>query len=358
MRNIVSTLAAITVVSAALTASAHAREGNQISIVGSSTVYPFATIVAEKFGQSSGFPTPVIESTGTGGGMKLFCAGIGLEHPDVTNASRAMKSSEADLCASNGVEFVEFIVGNDGIAFANSKFATPSSNVGQNTRFNISIAHIAAALAAELPGGGAAEGGAMAANTLTSWDQVDAFVAATTGTDAAGLPNQPLSIMVPPPTSGTRDAMGELFMKAGWKKLGLSSGDTKNGYKKMREDGVAIEMGENDNLIIEKLVADPTMFGIFGYSFFDTNRDKVQASIVDGVELDFDNIASYAYPGARPLFFYVKKQHMDVIPGMREFINSFVSEDAMGMDGYLFPAGLVPLSADDFAAQTAKLGDL
>ena len=319
--------------------SAQARD--QISIVGSSTVYPFATIVAEKFGQSSGFKTPVIESTGTGGGMKLFCKGVGVEHPDITNASRAMKSSEAKLCADAGVEFQEFIVGNDGVAVSNSL-------AGQ--KFNISIAHVAAALAAELPNQGFG-GESPKANGLNTWAEVDAYVAKATGASAIGLPAQPVKIMVPPPTSGTRDAMGSLFMKAGWKKLGIDS----DGYKKLREDGRAIEVGENDALIIEKLVADKDMFGVFGYSFFDQNRDKVQASVLDGVELNFENIASYKYPGARPLFFYVKKQHMGVIPGMKEFINEFVSEKAMGMDGYLFPAGLVPLSSGDFAKQmTAK----
>ena len=321
-----------------------AQARDQISIVGSSTVYPFATIVAEKFGQSSGFKTPVIESTGSGGGMKLFCAGVGLEHPDITNASRAMKSKEADLCASNGVEFQEFIVGNDGLAVANSN---------QAARFNISIAHIAAALAAELPGGGNTDAAAMSANKLTTWAEVDAFVA-TRGLPAADLPAQPISVMVPPPTSGTRDAMGSLFMKNGFKKLKIEG----KGYKNLREDGLAIEMGENDALIVEKLAADPNMFGIFGFSFFDQNRDKVQASIMDGVELNFDNIASYAYPGARPLFFYVKKQHVGVVPGLKEFVSEFVSEKAMGMDGYLFPAGLVPLSESDFATQTGNLGKL
>ena len=340
-----STLSVISAALIALTiSSANSREGNQISIVGSSTVYPFATIVAEKFGQSSGNPTPVIESTGTGGGMKLFCAGIGLEHPDVTNASRAMKSSEAEVCSSNGIEFQEFIVGNDGLAFSNSNTAM---------QFKISIAHIYSALVNELPGGGTDVNNLnLQTNNLKTWDQVDTFVSSKMGTSKIGLPAQPISIMVPPPTSGTRDAMGSLFMKAGMKKLGLES------YKKLREDGLAIEMGENDNLIIEKLVADANMFGIFGYSFFDTNRDKVQASVVDGVELSFENISSYAYPGARPLFFYVKKAHVGVIPGLKEFVEEFISEKAMGMEGYLYSAGLVPLSDKDFATQTANLNNL
>jgi phosphate transport system substrate-binding protein len=269
--------------------------------------------------------------------MKMFCGGIGVEFADVTNASRAIKSSERELCANNGVTPVEFVVGNDGLAFASS---------GSAERMNLGIEHIAAALAAELPGVGV--------NPFTTWDQVDSWVAKQTNTAVLGLPNRPISIMIPPPTSGTRDAMGELFMKNGWKALGLDG----KGYKNIREDGRAIEMGENDNLIVEKLVSDAEMFGVFGYSFFDTNRDKVQAADLNGVELNFDNISSYQYPGARPLFFYVKKEHVGVIPGIKEFINEFVSEKAMSLDGYLFPAGLVPLSGEDFAKQVAARDSL
>ena len=328
MRNII--LAAVAAILATST-MAHARD--QISIVGSSTVYPFATMVAEKFGQSSGFKTPVIESTGTGGGMKMFCGGIGVEFADITNASRAIKSGEKELCAKNGVTPVEFVVGNDGLAFASSNAAK---------RMNLGIQHIAVALSSEF------------ASEVKTWADVDAFVAKKTNTAIIGLPNRPISVMIPPPTSGTRDAMGELFMKNGYKKLGIKG----NGYKNIREDGVAIEMGENDNLIVEKLVSDPEMFGVFGYSFFDTNRDKVQAADLNGVELTFENIASYTYPGARPLYFYVKKEHVGVIPGIKEFINEFVSERAMSLDGYLFPAGLVPLSDADYAKQVTARDSL
>lgn len=328
MRNII--LAAIAAILATSTI-AHARE--QISIVGSSTVYPFATMVAERFGQSSGFKTPVIESTGTGGGMKMFCGGIGVDFADITNASRAIKSGEKELCAKNGVTPVEFVVGNDGLAFASSS---------ATKRMNLGIQHIAVALSSEF------------ASEVKTWADVDAFVAKKTNTAIIGLPNRPISVMIPPPTSGTRDAMGELFMKNGYKKLGIKG----KGYKSIREDGVAIEMGENDNLIVEKLVSDPEMFGVFGYSFFDTNRDKVQAADLNGVELTFENIASYTYPGARPLFFYVKKEHVGVIPGIKEFINEFVSERAMSLDGYLFPAGLVPLSDADYAKQVTARDSL
>ena len=328
MRNII--MAAIAAILATST-MAHARE--QISIVGSSTVYPFATMVAERFGQGSGFKTPVIESTGTGGGMKMFCGGIGVEFADITNASRAIKSGEKELCAKNGVTPVEFVVGNDGLAFASSNAAK---------RMNLGIEHIAVALSSEF------------ASEVKTWADVDTFVAKQTGTAEIGLPNRPISVMIPPPTSGTRDAMGELFMKNGYKKLGIKG----NGYKSIREDGAAVEMGENDNLIVEKLVGDSEMFGIFGYSFFDTNRDKVQAADLNGVKLTFENIASYTYPGARPLFFYVKKEHVGIIPGIKEFINEFVSEKAMSLDGYLFPAGLVPLSDDDYAKQVTARNSL
>ena len=236
---------------------------------------------------------------------------------------------------------------------AAAALALTVSNSNAAMQYKISIAHIYAALVNELPGGGTNGNiSNLQPNNLTTWDQVDTFVSSTMGTAKIGLPAQPISIMVPPPTSGTRDAMGSLFMKAGAKKLGLDS------YKKLREDGLAIEMGENDNLIIEKLAADADMFGIFGYSFFDTNRDKVQASVVDGVELNFENISSYAYPGARPLFFYVKKAHVGVVPGLKEFVSEFISEKAMSMDGYLYPAGLVPLSDADFATQKANLNNL
>ena len=328
MRNII--MAAIAAILATST-MAHARE--QISIVGSSTVYPFATMVAERFGQGSGFKTPVIESTGTGGGMKMFCGGIGTDFADITNASRAIKSGEKELCAKNGVTPVEFVVGNDGLAFASSNAAK---------RMNLGIEHIAVALSSEF------------ASEVKTWADVDTFVAKKTKTATIGLPNRPISVMIPPPTSGTRDAMGELFMKNGYKKLGIKG----NGYKKIREDGAAVEMGENDNLIVEKLVGDSEMFGVFGYSFFDTNRDKVQAADLNGVKLTFENIASYTYPGARPLFFYVKKEHVGVIPGIKEFINEFVSEKAMSLDGYLFPAGLVPLSDDDYAKQVTARDSL
>ena len=342
MKKIVALLPVIFLSTTFLSTGVFARD--QIKVVGSSTVYPFATIVAEKFGKGTKFKTPAIESTGSGGGMKLFCAGVGLQHPDVTNASRRMKEKEFKLCNSNGVTATEFVVGNDGLAFSNNTNAR---------KFEISIMHIAAALAEKLPRAGGLE-----ENWLKTWKEVDAFVAGNaTGQPLIGLPNTPIRVLVPPPTSGTRDAMGSLFMKNGHKKLGTYADVGKKGAKKLREDGAAIEVGENDNLIIEKLAADEQLFGVFGYSFFDQNRDKVQASIVDGVELNFENIASYKYPGARPLFTYVKREHLGVIPGIKEFFREFISTKALSMDGYLYPAGLVPLSDADFKTETGKLKD-
>ena len=319
---------------------ATAQTRDQIQIVGSSTVYPFTTIVAERFGKGTSFKTPVIESTGTGGGFKLFCAGIGLSYPDATGASRAVKSGEFEMCQKNGVSMIEFKVGNDGLAFSNKKGSYAMS---------ISIAHIAAALAKQLP-----VNGTLIDNPNATWADVDAYVANMMGSSTLGLPNVAVRVLVPPPTSGTRDAMSSLFMDSGHKKLGTAEALGK-GVTALREDGGAIEVGENDNLIIEKLFADEDLFGVFGYSFYDQNRDKVQSATIDNVELSFDTISSYAYPGARPLYVYVKREHLDVVPGLKEFFQAYISENAMSLDGYLFPAGLVPLSEEDFAVERSKL---
>lgn len=332
----ISRLAIGLVVVAGFSTAVQARD--QIRVVGSSTVYPFSTIVAERFGKGTPFKTPIIESTGSGGGMKLFCSGVGLQHPDVTNASRRVKSSEAEMCAENGVSMTEFIVGNDGLAFANSR---------DGNSFDISIAHIAAALAAKLPD----DSGNVIQNPLQTWQDVDLYVAEMMQSGAMGLPAMNIRVLVPPPTSGTRDAMSELFMTNGHKKLGSYDVVGKKGSQALREDGAAIEVGENDNLIVEKLLSDKDLFGVFGYSFFDQNRDGLQSAKLDGVELEFDNISSYAYPAARPLYTYVKREHLDVIPGLRNYMKEFISEKAIGLDGYLFPVGLVPLSEEDFAEQ-------
>ena len=266
-----------------------------ISIVGSSTVYPFSTVVAEQFGRGSKFKTPKVESTGSGGGLKLFCSGVGVEHPDITNASRRIKVSEVELCAKNGVaEIIEVKIGYDGIVLANAKGAQ---------QFELTRRQVFLALAKQVPD--PAGGDTLVENPYTTWSEVD-----------AGLPAVNIEVLGPPPTSGTRDAFVELAMEGGCKTfpaIAAVKARDKNQFKAMchtiREDGAYIEAGENDNLIVQKLEANPNALGIFGYSFLDQNYDKVQGSMVDGVEASFEAIAGGGYPVSRPLFFYVKKAH-------------------------------------------------
>ncbi len=300
-----------------------------ISIVGSSTVYPFATVVAEQFGKTTAYKTPKIESTGSGGGLKLFCAGVGVEHPDITNASRRIKKSEVDKCAANGVkEVIEVKVGYDGIVVANSKKASTL----RLTRKDIFLA-----LAAQVPN---PKGGTdMVVNPYRTWKDVN-----------PSLPNVKIEVLGPPPTSGTRDAFLELAMEKGAQSFDfikkMKSADKKM-YKKIahtiREDGAYIEAGENDNLIVQKLQANSGALGIFGFSFLDQNSDKIQGSSVEGIAPTFDNIADGKYPVSRPLYFYVKKAHVNVIPGIKEFLDEFTSEKAWGPDGYLPEKGMIPM---------------
>lgn len=313
-------------VAVAFAGAAEARD--QIQIVGSSTVFPFSTAVAETFGNKTSFKTPVVESTGSGGGMKLFCAGVGTQHPDITNASRRIKSSEVELCAKNGVtDITEVKVGYDGIVMANAKGAT---------LYNLSLKDIYLALAADIP----AEDGKFIPNPHQTWKDVN-----------PALPATKIEVLGPPPTSGTRDAFVELAMEGGCKTFGwvkaLKKSDKKT-YKArchaIREDGAFIDAGENDNLIVQKLAANPDALGIFGFSFLDQNGDKVQGSIVDGVEPQFELIADGSYPISRALFFYVKQAHIGVVPGIKEFVAEFTSEAAFGSEGYLTDKGLIPMS--------------
>lgn len=330
-------LAAIGLV--ALAGTAEARD--QIRIVGSSTVFPFATTVAETFGKSSSFKTPVIESTGSGGGLKLFCQGVGVEHPDITNASRRIKSSEVELCASNGVTSItEVKIGFDGIVLANSN---------ASETYKLSREQIFLALAKEVP-----VDGKMVANPYTKWSQID-----------KSLPDTEIEVLGPPPTSGTRDAFVELVMREGAKAFPSIKSLEKKAFRaisdSMREDGKFVEAGENDNLIVQKLEANPAALGIFGFSFLDQNSDKVHGSIVDGVSPTFENIADGSYPVARSLYFYVKNAHVGVIPGMPEFLAEFTSEKAFGEVGYLTDKGLIPLpkaQRDQVASDAKTLSEL
>ena len=330
---------AIVIASVVLLAFAVGTVGAQsardyISIVGSSTVYPFATVVAEQFGKTTEFKTPKIESTGSGGGLKLFCAGVGVEHPDITNASRAIKSSEIETCASNGVkEIVEVKIGYDGIVMANSKKGAPVK-LGRKDIF--------LALAKEVPSPDGAEG-KLVENPFNTWKDVN-----------PDLPDIKIEVLGPPPTSGTRDAFVELAMEGGAKNIEWLAALRKKDKKAfqaiahtIREDGAYVEAGENDNLIVQKLDANPDAFGIFGFSFLDQNSDKVQGAFVDGVEPTFDNIAAGDYPVSRPLFFYVKKAHVGSIPGIKEYLAEFTSEKAWGPEGYLSEKGLIPMPDDE-----------
>lgn len=310
-------------------AQVSAASRDQISIVGSSTVYPFATVVAEKFGKSTGFKTPKIESTGSGGGHKLFGAGVGVQHPDITNSSRRIKKSELEAAMKHGVkEIVEVKIGYDGIVVANSKKAIA---------FKLTRKDLFLALAAKVPNPDGSE--TFIDNPYKTWHQVN-----------KSLPNIAIEVLGPPPTSGTRDAFVELAMEGGAKKFGFIKAlkkKDKKAYKKIchtiREDGAYIEAGENDNLIVQKLEANPNALGIFGFSFLDQNTDKIHGSFIDGVQPTFDAIADGSYPVSRPLFFYVKKAHVGTIPGMKEYLEEFTSEKAWGDEGYLTDRGLIPM---------------
>ena len=304
-----------------------------ISIVGSSTVYPFATVVAEQFGKTTKFKTPTIESTGSGGGLKLFCAGVGAQYPDITNASRQIKKSECETCAKNGVkEIVEIKIGYDGIVIANSKKSQP---------LKLTSKQIFLALAKEVPDPKGGE--KLVPNPYKTWKDID-----------QSFPAKKIEVLGPPPTSGTRDAFAELALEGGCKKfkwIKAIKKKNKNHYKAIchtvREDGAYIEAGENDNLIVQKLDANKDAFGIFGFSFLDQNTDKIQGAAVDGVIPSFENIAEQKYPLSRPLFFYVKKAHVSVIPGMKEYIAEFTSEKAWGEMGYLSEKGMIPMPDEE-----------
>lgn len=346
-------LAAAALFSVSTLSATSAKARDYVSIVGSSTVYPFSTAVAENFGKSTDFNTPKVESTGSGGGLKLFCAGIGVTHPDITNSSRAIKKSEYDTCQKNGVaEIVEVKVGYDGIVIANSR---------KGPLMKLSRRDLFLALAKQVPGAD----GRLIDNPNKTWKDVKPSLADTQ-----------IEVLGPPPTSGTRDAFVELAMEVGaetfdgLKALRAAEGDevrvlmaeiglpesafNAEGRKlfqhvahSIREDGAYIEVGENDNLIVQKLEANPDALGIFGFSFLDQNEDRVQGSEIDGRLPTFEAIADGSYPVSRPLFLYVKKGHADVIPGIKGYLAEFTSEKAWGPEGYLADKGMIPIPDDE-----------
>ena len=337
---IIATLAATTIASAQMASAAR----DYISIVGSSTVYPFATVVAERFGKSSDYKTPKVESTGSGGGLKLFCQGTSIQTPDITNASRRIKSSEVELCAKNGVtDIVEVLIGYDGIVLANSNKAKTL----ELTRKDLFLA-----LAAKVPNPDGSE--TLVENPYNTWQDVNST-----------LPASKIEVLGPPPTSGTRDAFQELALEGGCKAFGWIKAmkkQDKKAYKKIcrtvREDGAFIEAGENDNLIVQKLNANHNALGIFGFSFLEQNSDTVQGSQIDGQAPTFDSIADGSYPVSRPLYFYVKKAHVGVVPGIKEYLAEFINERASGEDGYLADKGMIPLGEDARIKVTSDANNL
>jgi phosphate transport system substrate-binding protein len=305
----------ITAVAVLISSQAIARD--QIKIVGSSTVYPYTTVVAERFGKQGKFKTPVVESTGTGGGFKSFCGGVGVQHPDMTGASRAIKKDEVELCIKNGVtEIIELPIGNDGLTFAHSI---------KGKDVNFTKAQLWKAIAHDV-----VIDGKLVKNPYKNWNEID-----------KSLPAIKIEILVAPPTSGTRDAWDELVMAKGCDPEFMKLADKKN-CTKYREDAAVIEAGENDTLIVQKLGSSPNAFGYFGYSYLVANKDKIKAAKIDGIAPTIEGIQKYTYPVARPLFLYAKKAHASVIPGFKEFLAEYTGKTAVGSTGYLFKVGLVP----------------
>jgi len=308
----------ITVFTIILLGAGLANAADQIRIVGSSTVYPFSSYVAEEFGKTTRFQTPVVESTGSGGGHKLFGAGVGTDTPDLTNSSRKMKTSEFKRAQENGVEKItEAVIGYDGIAVAQNT---------DNDPIDFTLEEITLAVAEEVPDPKGS--GKLVKNPYKYWNNI-----------ADRLPKREIKIYGPPTTSGTRDAFEELALEAATKKMEEYNGK----YSKIRQDGAWIDAGENDNLIVQKLSKDKDAFGIFGFSFLDENRDKIQGAQISGVKPMPDTISSGEYPLSRSLFFYIKNAHVGEVPGLMEFVSLFMSDKMIGPDGALKQIGLVPL---------------
>jgi phosphate transport system substrate-binding protein len=335
-------VAASAAILAALAPLAPAQSARDfINVVGSSTVYPFTTTVAEKFGRQGRFKTPKVESTGTGGGIKLFCNGLGPQHPDVANASRRMNASEFETCRKNGVrDILEVRVGYDGLTIAESK---------RGPVLNLSRKQVYLALAKQVPD--PANPTVLVANPYRTWNQID-----------KSLPATRIEVLGPPPTSGTRDSFNELYMEAGCRTypwLNTLRGQDERRFKRichtLREDGAFVEAGENDNLIVQKIEANRNAVGIFGFSFLEENLDKLRGSKIDGVEPTYETISSGKFPASRPIFIYVKKAHIGVIPGLREFVDEYVSDKALGEEGYLADRGLVPQPKADLARTRADV---
>ena len=307
----------------------------QLKIVGSSTVYPFTTAIAELFQRANPGTSVIVESTGTGAGMKLFCGGVGSNFPDLTNASRRIKASEYEDCKKNGVnQVIEFPVGIDGLTLIESVNAQP---------MELTLRDLYAALAARPFG---------KEQTAQTWKDVN-----------PALPAVKIRVIGPPPTSGTRDSLNELFIQKGcesdpaMKALKESNEDEyKDVCTKIREDGVFVEGGENDNLLVQKVSTDPTAIGVLGYSFLEENADKVRAVALNGKTPDPQSITDLSYPGARKMYVYVKGEHLQAKPAIKDFITTYAK--ATGKGGILEQRGLVPFAAEDAAAAQEQANKL
>ncbi|HEY3518316.1 MAG TPA: substrate-binding domain-containing protein [Gammaproteobacteria bacterium] len=335
--------ATLATIGAAVSGASLAQAGRDyISVVGSSTVYPFAIVVAENFGRKNpSFKTPKIEPLGTGGGIKAFCGGVGVQFPDIANASRRITAAEVADCNKNGVtQIAEVKIGYDGIVLANAK---------SSRHYQVALRDVYLALAKEIPDPSGAQ--KLVPNPHTKWSDVN-----------PSLPNDEISVLGPPTTSGTRDAFDELVMEGGCKTFAWVAALPRAEYLAachlLRDDGRYIDTGENDNLIVQKLTASPRQLGIFGYSFLEQNGDKVQGAHINGVAPDFDSIADGKYPVSRPLYFYVKHAHVGRVPGIREYVAEFMSDGAVGEYGYLADSGLIPLSDEDRRAAQAEAKSL
>ena len=344
-KKFIACAAAAVVGTIAFTGTAVARD--QIRVVGSSTVYPFTTTVAEQFGKSGAGKTPVVESTGTGGGMKIFCEGVGEDKADVTNASRRMKKGEYELCQKNGVkDIVEINIGFDGLTIAHGK-------AGPDTK--LTLAQVYLALAEQVPD----KDGKLIANPYKNWSDID-----------PSLPNVKIEVLGPPPTSGTRDSLHELFLEKGAEAIpalkAIKDEDKKNStknfeklWKSIRTDGAYVEAGENDNVIVQKLEGNKDAYGVFGFSFLEENTGKLKGVALDGVAPEFEAITDGKYKGARRMYVYIKKAHIGLIPGLDKFAAEYVSDKAIGEDGYLSRKGLVTLPKEEAAkVRSTVLGSL
>lgn len=335
------TLAVAAVALAAVATTGQALARDQIRIVGSSTVYPFSTAVAEAFGKAGKFKTPVVESTGTGGGMRLFCSGVGETFPDITNASRRIEPSEVEFCTKNGVTGItEVVIGYDGIVFMNSK-AGPDFALTREQMYKATAKDVVV-------------GGKLVPNPYKNWSDID-----------PSLPKEPILVYGPAPNHGTRDAYVELVLDPACAKQpelkDMEKAAKKKACQTVREDGAWVEVSENYTVIQQKITSNPAALGVITFSYLDQNRDKVKAAPVDGVIATFDAIASNKYPVSRPLFFYIKKQHVGMVPGVKEYVTEFTSDKAWGKEGYLADKGLIAspdATRKEQAANARNLGEL